>query len=568
MLTNRPVLRADLIREFVLADKTDQPAEKAAAPSKEVLTGRSAESIAEPDEKPSGSDLHYAGSIKVRTEKSRHSNGKSKRPSVVIPIKISSKNVLALPTTPTGLAQSSPLIASQPFAGQPIAGQPIAGQPFYYSNDLPLIPTFGYSYPVLAQSTYYTPQPSLVSRATVAPVVSPVVAPVVSPVVSPVVAPVAPEEIEIRRRPYSQIGAYDFIPPLLSDLLENRFLPIGPYLVGRALNGLLQPAGLVPGSPNYQYNPFLSYLLPQQTPSLNYLVGRSVSGLSGLNGYYGNGYYPSASTLYPSALYPQNYLTYSQYPTFYPPYSPQIANPIIPSASIVPQVAPADFVTRRTVEPAVTETVTTVTTSGVQPFSDSTTVQPGSAAASSVLITDNDSAIEKPLLYSSQSAALRSPYGGSYSNGYLSAYPSRIIDPTTGLPTSTYLSPYRYPSSSGYYSRYSYPYAGAYSGAYSGYYRPGLVSPIASTYPIYGPYNGVGYVSPMHYSADISALNLKSEDTKPAAAPAKEQATAGKDGNLMYSVKTSKTSESKETVSRLKQAIDTNKIREDDKKAA
>ena len=533
-----------------LISRTDEPnyhllnskdTEKASLKEKEVLNKRNVEAdeALKATEDKASDALQYAasGSVKVRTDGRRLSTGKSKRAPIVIPINIVTKNVLALPSTVnTGGSQlNSPLLAPQ--------------------NDANLLnPLYSYV-PTLSSNSY----PSIVGQ------------PIYSPYSQYPYSQYPYSQYPYSQYPYSQ---YPYLNGGLGgDPLNS---PVYGLVGGQYYNPLLAQSPYI--------NPYLSYLVPQQTPNVNYLNRASFGGLN-------NGYYDGLGDLsirsFPSIInaYPTTYLNPSIIPsTSYYPYvanQPIIPQPVLPQSAILPQaqVAPQELTTRRVaISPqTVAATNSAAVVNNALPFSDAL-LPTTTTTASTVLIpgvTDQYENLnsEKPLLYSSQNAALRSPYNPLITG----AYSNRIIDPIAGQ--SAYLN--AYPSS--YYSRYTtYPTYPTYSNYLSyptypigsSYYRP-AGNLISSPYRgVYGPYNGVGFISPMHYSSEPqpdsnSILTRKSEQAESKPVVVTNEQTPGKDG-LMYTIKTSKT-ESKETVSRLNQNLahlDTNKIRDEDRKKA
>lgn len=529
------------------------------------------------DEKLDSSSLQYAsGNLKVRNEnlKSRMTNG-----------------------VPTGQQQqSSPFVQS------------------IYPNDLNILSGFN---PLI--SPLYTPYGPSYSYPFNYPLQSPLYNPLLTPanlLTNNLVQPLArstvnnlnlsPEELEIRRDllPYNNL---DVIPSFISNLpylYQNRLLSPN-NLFGRTLSSLIYSPSLLHNTPFI--NPFLPYALPQQTPSLNYLLGRNapigLNGLAGYDGYpyspynnYLGGYpYPQYSNIYspymPSSVYPNlaNNLLYpglaqNYYPSLYPQYLPQtginypyynqpLYNQLQPSIlpqspqSIVaqPQVAlnPQEFAGRRVATtttttahlPTTTVVSNSPTSSDVQPFSDSVA---SNNVPSVVIPGETVETSEKPLLYSNQNqnAALRSPYYDSLYLGsnYNSAYYSRLIDPLTGLPY------YRYPTGNGYYSRGPVFSSSIYRPGFIGTYPPGYLN----GYGHHG-YNGIVPYSSMHYSADPSDLASRSSKSDEKVSSTSKDQSKESSSNLMYSIKTSK-SESKETVSRLNQEAP--KMNLDDNKKA
>lgn len=502
--------------------------------NKVTLLGKNSEKNLEQSPKPTTDDkldsssLQYAsGSLKVRNEnlKSRMTNGKLKRPVV---INIKTKNILAVPQLSGQQQQSSPLISNlvpqSPFLPSIYPNDPniLQGYPGYNPLISPIYspynPSYSYplNYPLLLQSLN---NPLLTN----------------SPVVQPdllsrsVVSNLNPEGLEIRR-PYHNL---DLIPSFISHLpylYQNRL--ISPTnLFGRTLNSLIYSPNLLYNSP--YINPLIGYALPQQTPSLSYLLGRNASpiGLNGLSGYdypynsYNNyiaGYpYSNINSPYlPSSVYPNlvNNLLYpglaqNYYPSLYPQYLPQatIGSPILnypyynqplynqplynqplynqplynqPQSSILPQplvqpqvaLNPQDssaFSSRRV---STTTTISSPTTTVSNSPTSSETVLPfsdsvvSSSVPSVVIPGDTASTVETNEKPLLYSNNQNAALRSPYHTGYYpESYNSQYYSRL--IDPLTGLPYYRYPSN-GYYSRLS----GYYGGPnYSSIYRPGKI---------------------------------------------------------------------------------------------
>jgi len=500
---------------------------------------------AKSDDKSSSDALHYASGVKVRSDGRRLSNGQISSPAVAsysAPVDSSLLSSLYLPQLSSSYPLTYPSLLQSVYS------------PYNYLLSSGL-------YPVDLMSSYNNP---LLSSQSISPLLTRSSANLAS----------MPEELDTRRNVARYYGL-DLISSLLGNSLNSNRLysPIG-NLFNRGISSMFSSAYQTP-----YINPFFSYLnnlIPQQTPNYNYLSSR-IGGLNGLGGYDSYGLSGLGSGLSGLAYDPiigigsglnglselngLNNFALPRYssmltPGYIPPYGSSLINSInplynqigyfgqlgsqlglIPPYSLIPpyigsqfgsnlnpgsnlgqSLLPQDALNIRRATPTVS--TSSDLTSNALPFTDSVNNQPATtspAASSTVLIPGltetaanvaNDLVFDKPLLYAAQNAALRTFHHNPLitNSGY---YSSRLIDPITGYPMYG-----GYPSS--YYGRYPLSLG-------SQYYRP--ISYINSPYTgAYGPYNGVGYITPfngMHYSADPNVgkkIETVHPDSKPVVA--------------------------------------------------